>query len=112
MLTEIEVQEKFGLNPFEIGFLPSDYWIVTEPDTEDKVVGAENGDLCISSLDGDEMDISAGLYINFIGTVQDPEDEVYRYYYFKQTDCFSKYTDNSVRCKKCNVAVECYDSTN
>ena len=111
-MNETEIKEKFGFNPLEIGFLASDYWIVTEPDTEDKEIGAQTGDLCISTLDGGGIDISAGLYSNYIGTVLDPEDPIYRYYYFKQTDCFSKYNNDSTRCKECNVAVECYELTN
>jgi len=86
MLTEIEIEEKFGLNPLEIGFLASDYWLVTEPDTEDREVGAQTEDLCVSTLDGDDVDISAGLYTNYIGTIRDPEDPIYRYYYFREVN--------------------------
>lgn len=84
MLTETEIEEKFGLNPLEIGLMPSDYWIVTELDAEDREVGAEIGNLVVSTLDGKDIDISAGLCINYIGTVSDPEDPIYRYYYFKE----------------------------
>lgn len=84
MLTETEIKEKFGFNPLEIGFLASDYWLVTELDTEDREIGAQTGDLCVSALDGDDVDISATLYTNYIGTVSDPEDPIYRYYYFKE----------------------------
>lgn len=112
MLTETEIEEKFGFNPLEIGFMSSDYWLVTEPDTEDRKVKAQPGDLVVSTLDGKNIDISAGLCINYIGTVSDPEDPIYRYYYFKETDCFCNYNNNSTRCKECNVAVECYESAN
>ena len=111
MLTDEEIKNKFDLNPLEIGFLASDYWLVTEPDTEDREVGAEIGDLCVSTLDGKDVDISAGLHVNYIGSISDPEDPIYRYYYFKETDCFNQY-NNSTRCKECNIAVECYESTN
>ena len=84
MLTEIK--EKFELNPLEIGFMPSDYWIVTEPDAEDRWVGAQPGDLVVSTLDGKDIDISAGLYTNYIGSMSDPEDPIYRYYYFKEVN--------------------------
>ena len=83
-MNETEIEEKFGLNPLEIGLMPSDYWIVTEPDAEDREVRAEIGDLVVSTLDGKDIDISAGLYTNYIGTVSDPEDPIYRYYYFKE----------------------------
>lgn len=86
MLVEAEIKEKFGVNSLEIGFLPSDYWLVTEPDVEDREVGAQTGDLCISTLDGDDVDNIALEYDNYIGTVQDPVDGVYRYYYFREVD--------------------------
>lgn len=112
MLTKIEIKEKFGSNPLEIGFLASDYWLVTELDAEDIEVEAQPGDLCVVALDGDDIDISATLYESYIGTVQDPVDEIYRYYYFSEIDCSSMYNNDSTRCKECNVAVECYGSIN
>lgn len=85
-MNETEVEEKFGLNPLKIGFLASDYWIVTEPDAEDRKVKAQPGDLVVSTLDGKDIDIPAGLYTNYIGTVSDPEDPIYRYYYFREVN--------------------------
>ena len=107
-----EIEEKFGLSPLEIGFMPSDYWLVTEPDAEDREVGAQTGDLCVSTLDGDDVDISVISYTNYIGTVSDPEDPIYCYYYFTPVDCFGNYDNNSTKCKECTVAVECYELVN
>ena len=83
-LTVEEVNRKYGISVFDVGFEPFDYAIVGEElDTYDLVVNAHEGDLCIITLDEDKIDQYYNFWNNYLGTVQDDIVFCYRYYYFK-----------------------------
>jgi len=81
-----KIKKDFGFNPNDVGNRPRGYWIVDEIEEEEELAGAQIGDLCIKTRDGggNEPDMKAGLFRNYVGTSCDNFDETYRYYYYRR----------------------------
>ena len=91
---ESDLADLFGATPATVGNRPRGWWIVAEVEEEEKMAGAEIGDLCIKTRDGgsNAVDFSAGTYVNFRGSSEDGFDCTYRYYYFAPLQTNSEQT--------------------
>ena len=84
-MDELDIKNKYGIDPNSIGNRPRGWWIVDKIEEEEERAGAKVGDLCVKTRDGggNPIDPSAFKVGNCIGSAEDGFDRTYRYYYYR-----------------------------
>ncbi|HEY8341535.1 MAG TPA: hypothetical protein VIK75_00795 [Calditerricola sp.] len=81
-MTREEAKARFGFDPEEIGVRHRGWWIVERIEDEEQYAGAQIGDLCVKTRDGEYLDDEALKKPNYRGVAWDTFDPTYVYYYF------------------------------
>lgn len=77
-----EIKERYGVDPDTVVIRPRGWFIVKEITDAERYAGAEIGDICVVSRDGEYVSEEAVSQPNFRGYVNDSFDPTYVYYYF------------------------------
>jgi len=87
-MNELDIKNKYCIDPNSIGNRPRGWWIVENIDEEEEIAGAKVGDLCVKTRDGgsNPIDPNAFKVGNCIGSAEDGFDRTYRYYYYRAVE--------------------------